>query len=77
MNNSASSDDSLDLLKLRAQNLKVLLEEAILSGSHRRMKQLLADIKLVEDKIVEQRERENDNPWQTSLFRPCYALQLP
>ncbi|MBL7699075.1 MAG: hypothetical protein JNK79_13000 [Chitinophagaceae bacterium] len=59
MNEFAGNDDNLDLLKIRVQNLKVLLEEAILSGSHHRMKQLLADIKMVEDRIAAQREREN------------------
>lgn len=59
MNEFAGNDDNLDLLKIRVQNLKVLLEEAILSGSHHRMKQLLADIKMVEDGIAAQREREN------------------
>lgn len=56
-----SNDFKLHDLKIRVQNLKVLLEEAVLSGSHHRMKQLLADIQQVEDEIALQDERENDD----------------
>lgn len=49
----------IHLLKIRMQNLKVLLEEAILNGHHNRMNQLLADIEKVERDIARQTEHEN------------------
>ena len=51
MTDTEQEDLRLYQLKIRVQNLKVLLEEAVLKGSHHRMKELLADIKNVEDEI--------------------------
>ena len=62
MNDSESKEGNLSQLKIRVQNLKVLLEEAVLSGSHHRSKQLLADIKQVEEEMTVQRERDDNNP---------------
>jgi hypothetical protein len=60
MSDFENDDITPQQLKLRLQNLKVLLEEAILSGSHYRMKQLLSDIKQMEDVMALRREREDD-----------------
>ena len=41
------------------QNLKILLEEAILRGNHHSMNQLLADIEKVDAEIARQIEHES------------------
>lgn len=59
MNDFDSEDVHIHQLKIRVQNLKVLLEEAVLKGYHLRMSQLLADIKEAENQLIRQGKSES------------------
>jgi hypothetical protein len=51
MNESLNQDSQLKQLTIRLQNLRVLLEDATLRGSHHRMQELLADIHAVQNEV--------------------------
>lgn len=61
MDHFDSDEVNLNQLRIRMQNLKILLEEAVLRGNNARMSQLLADIEKVEGEIARQTEHENDH----------------
>lgn len=66
MSHLESEDFKIHQLKIRVQNLKVLLEEAVLKGDHYRMKALLADIQEAEQAVAIHAEPQNGQPSQAS-----------
>ena len=66
MSHIESEDFKIHQLKIRVQNLKVLLEEAVSKGYHHRMQQLLADIQEAEQAVANHAEPQNDQSSQTS-----------
>lgn len=60
-----SEELKLHELKIRVQNLRVLLEEAVFKGYHDRMKQLVADIREAEAAVSHVGHNENNQSAQS------------
>ncbi len=60
-----SEELKLHELKIRMQNLRVLLEEAVLRGYHQRISQLVADIQEAEAAMAHICENANDHSAQS------------